>query len=64
MEHVPGGSLDKFWRSHGGWSPQQNMDLTTTNWETPLEAVNDDGTNKFIVVDRPVGERFYRLVKP
>jgi hypothetical protein len=40
------------------------MDLNTTNWETPLEAVNDDGTNKFIVFGPPVGDRFYRLIKP
>jgi len=47
-----------------GWSPQQNLDLTTTNWTTPLEAVNDDGTNRYIVVGPPAGERFYRLIKP
>lgn len=47
-----------------GWNPQQNPDLSTTNWVTVPEAINDDGTNKFILINRPMGNRFYRLFKP
>jgi hypothetical protein len=37
--------------------------LDTTNWVTPPESVNDNGTNKFILVAPPAGNRFYRLFK-
>jgi hypothetical protein len=44
-----------------GFNLQQNTSLTTTNWVTPSETVNDNGTNKFIIVSPPTGTRFYRL---
>ncbi|HHY84905.1 MAG TPA: hypothetical protein GYA07_05145 [Verrucomicrobia bacterium] len=47
-----------------GWNLQQNDSLSTTNWITPPENVQDDGTNRFIVVTPPQGNRFYRLFKP
>ena len=47
-----------------GWILQQNTNLTTTNWVTPLETVNNDGTNKFIIVNPPNGNKFSRLRKP
>ena len=47
-----------------GFTLQQNTNLNTTNWVTPLETVNNDGTNKFITVNPPTGRRFYRLLKP
>src|ERR1035437_4841760 len=47
-----------------GWNLQQNTNLGTTNWVTPLETVNDDGTNRFIIVNPPTGNRFYRLMHP
>ena len=47
-----------------GFNLQQNLDLTTANWVTPSESVNDNGTLKFIIVNPPVGNRFYRLSKP
>jgi hypothetical protein len=47
-----------------GWNLQQNTDLNTTIWTSPLENVNDDGTNKFIIVNPPAGNRFYRLTLP
>jgi hypothetical protein len=43
---------------------QQNTDLNTANWTTPSEAVTDNGTNKFIIVNPPTGHRYYRLFKP
>jgi hypothetical protein len=35
--------------------------LGTTNWAAPPETVNDNGTNKFILIAPPTGNRFYRL---
>lgn len=47
-----------------GWTLQQNLNLSTTNWVTPAESINSDGTNKFIVVTPPQGNRYYRLAQP
>ncbi len=47
-----------------GFSLQVNTNLTTTNWVTPAEIVTDNGTIKFIIVNPPTGQRFYRLFKP
>lgn len=47
-----------------GWVLQQNLNLGTTNWVTPAESVTNDGTNKFIVVNPPQGNRYYRLAQP
>jgi hypothetical protein len=47
-----------------GFSLQQNTGLNTTNWVAPSESVTDDGTNKFIIVTPPAGNRFFRLSKP
>jgi hypothetical protein len=46
------------------WALQQNTNLNTTNWESSSEPLNDDGTNKFILVNPPTSNRFYRLFKP
>ena len=43
---------------------QQNTDLNPANWTTPSETVTDNGTNKFIIVNPPTGNRYYRLFKP
>ena len=47
-----------------GFSLRQNADLNAAIWATPSEAVTDNGTNKFILVNPPPGSRYYRLVKP
>jgi hypothetical protein len=47
-----------------GFLLQQNSDLNTSIWNTPTENIADNGTNKFIIVDPPTGNRFYRLFKP
>jgi hypothetical protein len=44
-----------------GWKLQQDLNLATTTWTTPSEIVNDNGTEKFIIVKPPVGNRFFRL---
>lgn len=47
-----------------GFALQQNTNLNTTNWTAPAEPITDNGTNKFIVVNPPAGNRFFRLVSP
>jgi hypothetical protein len=46
-----------------GWNLQQNNDLSTANWVTPAETVNNNGTINYIIVNPPAGNRFYRLVQ-
>lgn len=45
------------------WELEQNLDLSTTNWVSSPDTIYDDGTNKFIIVSPPNGNRFYRLHK-
>jgi hypothetical protein len=45
------------------FSLKVNTNLTTTNW-TATEEPTDNGTNKFIIVNPPLGGRFYRLSQP
>ena len=47
-----------------GFLLQQNANLNTANWVPASEAVADNGTNRFIIVNPPAGRRFYRLFKP
>jgi hypothetical protein len=47
-----------------GWNLLQNTDLATTNWTTPPEPIQNDGTNNYILVTPPVGNRFFELRKP
>jgi len=54
-----------YWPSPApGFNLQANADLATTNWATPAETVNDNGTIRYILVNPPTGNRFYRLQKP
>jgi hypothetical protein len=53
-----------FWPSPStGFALYQNTNLNTTNWVSPPETIADDGTNRFIIVNPPTGNRFYRLQK-
>jgi hypothetical protein len=47
-----------------GWNLQQNTDLTTANWTTPPETITDNGTIKYIIVNPPKGNLFFRLQSP
>jgi hypothetical protein len=47
-----------------GFVLQQNGDLNTANWTTAPQSVTDNGTNKFILVNPPTGNQFFRLNKP
>ena len=46
-----------------GFNLQQNTNLSAAVWVSPSETVNDNGTTKFIIVNPPSGNRFYRLVR-
>ncbi len=62
---TPTNSVVVFWPSSSiGFALYQNTNLGTTNWVPPAETVHDDGTNRFIIVNPPTGNRFYRLHKP
>jgi len=47
-----------------GFVLEQTADLNTSNWISSPQLVYDNGTNKFIIVAPPTGNRFYRLFKP
>ena len=47
-----------------GFNLQVNTDLGSSNWITPAEPVNNDGSIKYIIVNPPTGNRFYRLKSP
>lgn len=47
-----------------GFVLQRSANLNTTTWISPAETVTNDGTNKFIIVDPPAGNRYYRLIRP
>ena len=53
-----------YWPSPSpGWTLQAATNFPTTNWSTPVELVNDNGTNKYIIINSP-GHRFFRLRNP
>ncbi len=47
-----------------GWTLQRNIDLKSTTWSSTGDTVNNDGTNKFIVINPSAGNSYYRLMKP
>jgi hypothetical protein len=54
-----------YWPSPStGFNLTVNSDLSKTNWVGVSETVNDDGTIRFIIVNPPTGNRFYRLKNP
>jgi hypothetical protein len=44
-----------------GWNPQVNTNLSTINWSTPQQPVNNNGTINYLTVNPPKGVGFYRL---
>ena len=53
-----------YWPSPStGFNLQVNTNLASANWITPSETVQDNGTIKYIIVNPPAGNRFYRLMK-
>jgi hypothetical protein len=54
-----------YWPSPStGFTLQQSTNLSTTNWIATTNVVTDNGTTKFILVNPPAGNRFYRLSNP
>ena len=52
-----------YWPStFSGFNLQVNTNLASDVWSTPPETVQDNGTIKFIIVNPPSGNRFYRLI--
>lgn len=57
-----GGNVVVSWPSPStGWLLQSNLDLTTTNWGNSGATVNDDGTNRSVMIV-PGGRQFFRLI--
>jgi len=54
-----------YWSSPAtGYSLQVSTNLASANWATPTETVTDNGSIKFIIVNPPSGNRYYRLRNP
>jgi hypothetical protein len=55
-----------FWPSHStGFVLQQNTNgATSVNWSNVIITPADDGATKTIIENPPVGNRFFRLVRP
>jgi len=47
-----------------GFVLQQNSDPATTNWTGVAQSPVDDGTNRVVSIQAPVGNRFFRLSHP
>jgi hypothetical protein len=47
-----------------GFNLQFATDLSLSNWSNSATAPSDDGTNRFLIVNPPSGNRFFRLIKP
>ncbi len=47
-----------------GFNLQSATDLTLSNWVNSAIAPADDGTNRFLIVNPPTGNGFFRLFKP
>jgi hypothetical protein len=54
-----------YWASPStGWVLQTIANLSATNWAAPGEFVNENGAVKYIIVNQPLGNRFFRLKRP
>jgi hypothetical protein len=57
-----------YWPSPStGFNLQVNTSVAPANkgnWATPSQSITDNGTIKYIIVNPPVGEGFYRLKSP
>ena len=47
-----------------GFNLQFATDLTLSNWSNSATSPSDDGTNRFLIVNPPTGNGFFRLFKP
>jgi hypothetical protein len=63
---TPTNSVAVSWPSPStGWELQQNTNsVSSVNWSNVTDTIQDDGKNKALIVQSPLGSRFYRLHKP
>ncbi len=47
-----------------GFNLQFATDLTLSNWINSATSPSDDGTNRFLIVNPPTGNGFFRLLRP
>ena len=47
-----------------GFNLQMNTNVATTNWSSVAESIQDNGAIKFIIVNPPTGNRYFRLKSP
>ena len=60
-----GASVIVSWPSPSmGFSLQQNSNLATTNWTSFAGPVGNDGTTKSVTNSAPMGNKFFRLIRP
>ena len=53
------------WQSPStGFNLQFATDLALSNWVNSATSPSDDGTNRFLIVNPPTGNGFFRLLKP
>jgi len=68
IQSTGGNTARIFWPSPSeGFVLQLNTNLNNVSisgWVSAPQPVTDDGTTKFIIVNPPTGNRFYRLFKP
>jgi hypothetical protein len=51
-----------YWPSpSAGFNLQMNTNVATTNWTAASESVQDNGAIRFIIVNPPAGNRYFRL---
>ena len=54
-----------YWPSPStGFNLEVNTNLATANWVTNTQSITDNGTIRYIVVNPPTGNRYYRLKSP
>lgn len=65
ISSTPTNAVVVSWQSPStGFDLQQNTNgLTNLTWSN-VSGIGDNGTNRFIIVNPPAGNRFYRLFKP
>ena len=66
IQRTPTNTVVISWPSPStGFQLQQNTNrLGSVNWSNVTGAIQDNGTNRFIIVNPHAGSRFYRLFKP
>jgi len=62
---TPTNTVVVYWVSpSSGFNLQQNTNLVASSWSAPGQSIIDNGSIKFIVVNNPAEQRFFRLSKP